>query len=112
MTERKMIGPWLSTSPESLWAMLAQFSRSIPRPSEMRQTGLPEDPILVRVYSSATIPLDDAEKIFHQLLSAAGHGQSSGKYSGKEWFATNVEFLDEIANSHNFEITSISKDAV
>ncbi len=100
--------------PERYWLKIGKTTRTADgRISEQqRQTGLPEDPILVRVYSSATIPLDDAEKIFHRLLSAAGHGQSSGKYSGKEWFATNVEFLDEIANSHNFEITSISKEAI
>ena len=39
----------------------------------------------------------DLEAVFHRLLEAGGHDRPSGRNNGLDWFATNLEFLDEIA---------------
>ena len=41
----------------------------------------------------------DFERRFHRMLEAAGHGRPSGRNNGLDWFATNLEFLDEIAGA-------------
>ena len=64
---------------------------------QARMTGMPEDPLLLRVYQT-----DDpvgVEKIFHMLLDAAGHDRSAGVAVGKEWFVTTIEFCDAIATA-------------
>ena len=74
---------------------------------QQRQTGLPEDPWTLRVYRSAEHTPAEIERIFHELLVAAGHSRATGQYAGREWFATNLEFLDAVARSHGFEIHEI-----
>ncbi len=37
--------------------------------------------------------------MFHELLAAAGHSQAPGQHAGADWYATNLEFLDAIANA-------------
>ncbi|MEY2642600.1 MAG: hypothetical protein RLZZ368_1247, partial [Actinomycetota bacterium] len=39
------------------------------------------------------------EASFHVLLEAAGHSRAAGKHSGRDWYATNLEFLDAVARS-------------
>jgi hypothetical protein len=63
--------------------------------AQARQTGMPEDPLLLRVY--ATKDPVALENKFHKLLDAAEHVRSSGTAVGKEWFTTTVEFCDTIA---------------
>jgi hypothetical protein len=65
--------------------------------NQARQTGMPEDPLLLRVYKT-----DDptaAEKDFHMLLDAAEHQRSVGTAVGKEWFVTTVEYCDAVATA-------------
>lgn len=72
--------------------------------SQARTTGTPENPLLLRVYIS-----DDAartEHTFHRLLDAAEHQRSEGYAVGREWFATTVEFCDEIARALGLKILS------
>lgn len=64
--------------------------------SQARQTGMPEDPLLLRVYETAE-PIS-VEKTYHMLLDAAGHDRSVGTAVGKEWFVTTLEFCDAIAS--------------
>jgi hypothetical protein len=61
-----------------------------------RNTSLPEDPELLRIYTGTTdmLPL---EQRMHRLLRAADHRQNSGRASGTEWFLTSLKFLDAIA---------------
>lgn len=61
-----------------------------------RNTSLPEDPELLRVYTGSgdMLPL---EQRMHRLLRAADHRQNSGRASGTEWFLTSLKFLDAIA---------------
>jgi hypothetical protein len=71
---------------------------------QARATGAPEDPLLLRVYL-ASEP-DDAERVFHRLLEAAEHTRQATRSGGREWFATTLEFLDEIANAIGLQIRS------
>jgi hypothetical protein len=71
---------------------------------QQRMTNLPEDPWTLRVYRSDKHLPEEIERAFHELLEAAGHSRSTGRYAGSEWFATNLEFLDAIARALGFEI--------
>jgi hypothetical protein len=67
--------------------------------SQVRQTSMPEDPILIRVYHSEKISPQEIERTFHSTLEVFRHERSSASRSraGREWFATNIEALDKIA---------------
>jgi hypothetical protein len=68
---------------------------------QTRTTALPEDPILLRVY-----PTENAEEMeteFHRLLVAGGHLRTTGASAGREWFLTNLDYLDEIAGRLGLE---------
>lgn len=64
--------------------------------SQARRTGMPEDPVLLRVYET-----DDpttVEHHFHVLLDAAEHQRSQGVAVGTEWFVTTIDFCDAVAS--------------
>jgi len=65
----------------------------------MRATGLPEDPWIARVHRHETRTPREVESEFHNLLAAAGHLTAAGKHSGREWCATNLDFLDAVADA-------------
>jgi hypothetical protein len=71
---------------------------------QQRMTNLPEDPWTLRVYRSDNHSPSEIERIFHDLLEAAGHSRATGRFAGNEWFATNLELLDAIARKFGFEI--------
>jgi T5orf172 domain len=71
---------------------------------QQRATNMPEDPWMLRVYRSSAISPIEIESRFHSMLVAAGHGRALGKRAGREWFFTNLDFLDEIAEILNLEI--------
>jgi hypothetical protein len=71
---------------------------------QQRATNMPEDPWTLRVYRSAALTPTELEARFHSILDAAGHGRSSGKSAGKEWFYTNLEFLDGVATLLGLEV--------
>lgn len=71
---------------------------------QQRSTNMPEDPWILRVYRSSTLTPIDIEKRFHSILVAAGHGRAPGKRAGREWFFTNLDFLDEIAEMLSLDI--------
>jgi hypothetical protein len=64
-----------------------------------RQTSMPEDPMIVRIYYNSLEPIADIETKFHETLKAFNHKPSSAIHvkSGTEWFATTEEALDKIA---------------
>ncbi|MBO0875160.1 MAG: GIY-YIG nuclease family protein [Pseudonocardia sp.] len=70
--------------------------------AQARQTGMPEDPLLLRVYKS-NHPAK-LEKSFHMLLDAAEHVRSSGTAVGREWFTTTLEYCDAIATALDVEV--------
>ena len=71
---------------------------------QQRSTNMPEDPWILRVYRSSALAPIEIERRFHAMLVAAGHGRAPGKRAGREWFFTNLDFLDEIAIMLDLEI--------
>ncbi len=71
---------------------------------QQRSTNMPEDPWMLRVYRSSALSPIEIESRFHSILVAAGHGRAPGKRAGREWFFTNLDFLDRIAEMLNLEI--------
>jgi hypothetical protein len=60
---------------------------------------MPEDPILVRVYHKEGIDLKETEAKIMNTLRRVQFEQSSARHTkaGKEWFATNEDAIDAIA---------------
>jgi hypothetical protein len=71
-----------------------------------RQTSMPEDPIIIRIYHAEGIDLDETERKMQETLKRVKHEQSSARYtkSGKEWFATTEDSIDAIAELLKLEI--------
>jgi hypothetical protein len=65
--------------------------------SQKRETVLPEEPVLLRVYPTDVAKSAEIEKQFHGLLDAADHLRREGRAVGREWFLTTTKFLDQIA---------------
>ena len=92
--------------PERFWLKIGQTGRVVEKRvlDQLRSTAMPEDPVILRVYTEevsseeqSSVDYAALEKKFHQLLSSAGHSKTSSRSGGSEWFATSVEFLDQIA---------------
>jgi hypothetical protein len=80
---------------------------------QSRQTSMPEDPVLVRVYHREGADLASIERKFHKTLLSVGHEQGSATRvkAGTEWFATTEEALDALADLMGLEIeTSFTFD--
>jgi hypothetical protein len=71
-----------------------------------RQTSMPEDPKLLRIYHKENMNIDEIEKNFHTTLEAVGHERSAARRTkaGTEWFATTLEAVDAIAKLMALEI--------
>jgi hypothetical protein len=87
------------TDPERFWFKVGKTDRvaGVRIGEQTRATGLPEDPWIARVYRHIAKTPKDLESEFHRLLMAAGHSRANSKHSGRDWYATNLEFLDAIA---------------
>lgn len=79
---------------------------------QTRQTSMPEDPKILRVYTSDKFTPNQIESLFHRILDAALHDRSSAKFSksGKEWFNTTLEFLDVLADEFGLTMVSPNND--
>lgn len=64
--------------------------------SQKRDTVLPEDPWLLRIYSCES-DTRGVEREIHDFLRSADHLQVRGRASGTEWFCTSLTFLDHLA---------------
>lgn len=107
------------TDPERFWLKIGQTGRVVEKrvSDQLRSTAMPEDPVILRVY---TDPKGEAvesetdyaalEKKFHKLLMSAGHSKTSARSGGTEWFATTLEFLDEIAETLDLDIETRDSD--
>lgn len=91
----------LMTDPDRFWFKIGKTDRAAGvRIGEiMKITGLPEDPWCARVYRHPTKAPIELEGTFHDLLKAAGHSRAPGKNAGRDWYATNLEFLDAVATA-------------
>jgi hypothetical protein len=71
-----------------------------------RQTSMPEDPVLVRVYFNNSLDMLAVEKRLHRSLETQRHERSSATQTkaGKEWFATTLDSLDDLADLLGLEI--------
>lgn len=70
---------------------------------QRKNTEVPEDLIIVRIYPVRTSQVFVMEEKFHKLLTAAGHHHVS-KTGGTEWFNTSMELLDVIADALDLDI--------
>lgn len=75
-----------------------------------RQTSMPEDPILVRVYFGDGIDLKETEAKIMNTLRRVQFEQSAARNTkaGKEWFATNEDSIDAIAELLGLNIVRFS----
>jgi hypothetical protein len=103
----------VKSDPERFWLKIGQTGRVVSRrvSEQLRSTAMPEDPVILRVYtdskgeiSGSEVDYAALEKKFHKLLMSAGHSKTSARSGGTEWFATTLEFLDEIAETLKLEI--------
>jgi hypothetical protein len=64
-----------------------------------RQTSMPEDPVLIRVYHKKGIDLRSVEAKLMETLLRVQFEQSAARHTkaGKEWFATHEDSIDAIA---------------
>jgi len=71
-----------------------------------RQTSMPEDPKLLRIYHKENMNIDEIEKKFHSTLERVGHERSAARRTkaGTEWFATTLDAIDAIAELMNLQI--------
>lgn len=99
--------------PERFWLKIGQTGRVVEKrvSDQLRSTAMPEDPVILRVYTdpkgetlAPEVDYAALEKKFHKLLMSAGHSKTSARSGGTEWFATTLEFLDEIAETLSLEI--------
>lgn len=71
-----------------------------------RQTSMPEDPKLLRIYHKDGMDIEVIEKKFHYTLDRVGHERSAASRTkaGTEWFATTLDALDALAELIELEI--------
>lgn len=76
-----------------------------------RQTSMPEDPQLLRIYHKDGMDIEDIEKKFHRTLEKVGHERSSARRTkaGTEWFATTLDALDAIADLIELQVERYEK---
>lgn len=68
------------------------------RVQQQAVTGLPEPPVILRVFTCADRPLTQVETTMHRLLGAFDHNPNRQRGAGKEWFLTSLQALDELAS--------------
>ena len=98
--------------PERFWFKVGKTDRvaGVRIGEQMRATGLPEDPFIARVYRHPNRTPQEIEREFHRLLEAAGHSRANSQHSGRDWYATNLEFLDAIAHALGCDIAADEPD--
>ena len=94
------------TDPDRYWLKVGMTDRIVEMriADQTRSTAMPEDPLILRVYQSSSISNAELEKKLHRILESAGHSRTEARHGGKEWYATNLEFLDEIAETLGLDI--------
>ena len=103
----------IKVDPDRYWMKVGKTKRFTKKriKEQMRVTGLPEDPLILRVYQTKEDRIDVVERDLHRLLIAAGHSRTEGKTAGMEWFATNLEYLDTVAKALGCTIVSGSDES-
>ena len=90
----------IKSDPERFWFKVGRTEQIVEMriANQTRQTAMPEDPWILRVYQSEIFSTTELESKIHKMLVSAGHNRTEAKHGGREWFATSLEFLDEIAS--------------
>lgn len=78
---------------------------------QTRTTALPEEPVLLRIYSAPPNECSTLEKQFHSMMEAADHNRSVSRSAGREWFVTSTKFLDQFARALGLPIHVIKEAA-
>lgn len=101
------------TDPARYWFKVGMTETSSFRRvrEQARQTGLPEDPVIYRVYQHPVKSPRELETDFHNVLIAAGHDRSEGRAAGTEWFQTNLDLLDALADALGCTTPHINEDS-
>ena len=73
---------------------------------QTRTTALPEEPVLLRIYSSSDAR--EMERRFHGLLTAFDHAKEVERTAGKEWFLTTLGHLDALAAAFELPIEVVT----
>ena len=91
------------TNPDRSLFKIGKSDGAVLRRVLSQSTGMPEAPLLLRVYLHKTLPPIEVEKKFRKALLTAGHEsvrtldkKLAGKSGAREWYATRLEFLDQI----------------
>ena len=96
--------------PDLIWLKMGSTRNSVWQRivEQNRQTSMPEDPKLLRIYHKDGIDLTVYEKKFHDTLERVGHERSAASRSraGREWFATTLSALDALAELMELRIES------
>ncbi len=87
---------WRSPTVSGTRRTLLKIGMSTRIGEQARGTVMPGEPLILRVYQSASSEPRDLERTFHRLLNAADHTRENNNAGGREWFETSVEFLDTI----------------
>lgn len=78
--------------------------------SQTRTTAIPEEPILLRIYTSESRELTNIERSIHRLLVAADHDRSAARTGGTEWFLTSLRFLDAVADEMALGVLAVNDE--
>lgn len=95
-----LITELISHDERTLFKVGASQATSRRLEQQRRQTEVPEDLEIIRVYPS-DFCFDD-ESHFHTILTRAGHHHKSTR-AGTEWFRTSLPMLDAIADALGLE---------
>lgn len=95
--DRELYWLKIGSTKNSVWQRIVE---------QNRQTSMPEDPKLLRIYHKDDMNIEAIEKKFHTTLDRVGHERSAARRtkSGKEWFATTLDAIDAIAELLELEI--------
>lgn len=94
------------TDPDRYWMKVGMTDRVVDMriADQTRSTAMPEDPLILRVYRSNSVSNAELEKKLHRILQSAGHSRTVARHGGREWYATNLDLLDEIAEALELDI--------
>ena len=79
---------------------------------QKRTTALPEEPILMRIYETGSKDSHAMEQKFHKAITSAGHYRSTSQTAGREWFETDLEFLDQLASLADLNIQVVAESGL
>jgi hypothetical protein len=96
----------VKADPDRFWMKVGKTDRFIRTRvlEQARGTSMPEDPVILRAYHSDTQSPAQIEQTLHRLLESAGHARADGVVTGREWFATNLDYLDSIAREFGYQV--------